>query len=88
MIKTIGVINGNIKYPCVLAHIVEEQRTEKYKIVTYNSRVSVGKPTAGRPRGRPRFVCEDGVVWTGLIWLMTGTRYGFIENCCETLRFF
>ena len=39
LIKTIGVINGNIKYPCVLAHIVEQQRTEKYKIVTYYSRV-------------------------------------------------
>jgi hypothetical protein len=37
-------------------------------------RVLVRKPERKRPLGRPRRRLEDGVVWTGLIWLRIGTR--------------
>jgi hypothetical protein len=38
-------------------------------------RILVGKAEGKRPLGRPRhwWVREDGVVWTGLIWLKIGT---------------
>jgi hypothetical protein len=51
-------------------------------------RIAVGKPAKKRPLGRPRRrwvdnikmdVREiDGVVWTGLIWLRTGTSRGLL----------
>jgi hypothetical protein len=47
-------------------------------------RILVGKPKGKRPLGRPRSKWEDNikmdlreigwVVWTGLIWLRTGTN--------------
>jgi hypothetical protein len=46
-------------------------------------RLLVGKPEGKRPLGRPRsrwvdilgwiFEKWDGVIWTGLVWLRTGT---------------
>jgi hypothetical protein len=50
-------------------------------------RLLVGKPEGKRPVGRPRRMWEDnikmdlrwdGVVWTGLIWLKTGTSGGLL----------
>jgi hypothetical protein len=44
-------------------------------------RLFVGKPEGKRPLGRPRhrlldniwMYLEDGVMWTGLVWLKIGT---------------
>jgi hypothetical protein len=50
-------------------------------------RILVGKPEEKRPLERPRHrrvdnvkmdLREDGVVWTGLIWLRTGTSGGLL----------
>jgi hypothetical protein len=50
-------------------------------------RILVGKPEGKRPLGRPRCrwvdhikmdLIEDGVVWTGLIWLRIGTSGGLL----------
>jgi hypothetical protein len=50
-------------------------------------RILVGKPEGKRPLGRPRrrwvdnikmHLRENGVVWTGLIWLRTGTSVGLL----------
>jgi hypothetical protein len=50
-------------------------------------RILVGKPEGKRPVGRPRRswldsikmdLREDGVVWTGLIWLRIGTSGGLL----------
>jgi hypothetical protein len=43
-------------------------------------RISVEKPEGKRSLGRPRHGWverEDGVVWTGSIWLRIGTSGGF-----------
>jgi hypothetical protein len=46
-------------------------------------RLLVGKPEGKKPLGRPRWrwvdnirmdLVEDGVVWTGLVWLRVGTN--------------
>jgi hypothetical protein len=59
-------------------------RTNKEKRNAY--KILVGKPEGKRPLGRPkrRWVDnikmdhrEDGVVWTGSIWLRIGTSGGF-----------
>jgi hypothetical protein len=48
-------------------------------------RILVGKPEGKSPLGRPRYrwvdnikmdLRQDGVVWTGLIWLRIRTRGG------------
>jgi hypothetical protein len=51
-------------------------------------RVLVGKPEGKRPLGSPRYRWEDNikmdlrviewVVWTGFLWLMTGTSGGLL----------
>jgi hypothetical protein len=53
-------------------------------------RILIGKPEGKRPLGRPRcswvdnivfewiFERQDGVVWTGLIWLRIGTSVGLL----------
>jgi hypothetical protein len=49
--------------------------------------ILVGKPEGKRPLGRPRRrrvdniktdLREDGMVWTGLIWLRLGTSGGLL----------
>jgi hypothetical protein len=53
---------------------VNGEKRNAYKIL-------VGKPEGKRPLGRPRWVDNiqmDGVVWTGLIWLMIGTSGGLL----------
>jgi hypothetical protein len=36
-------------------------------------RILVGKPEGKRPLGRSTLEREDGMVWTGSIWLRIGT---------------
>jgi hypothetical protein len=61
-------------------HVARMGETNAYRIL-------VGKPEGMRPLGRPR--CrwvdsikvdrrEDGMVWTGLIWLRIGTSGGLL----------
>jgi hypothetical protein len=57
-------------------------------------RILVGKPEGKRPLGKPRrrwvdnikiVVREDGMVWTGLIWLRIRTSGGYLVNTVMNL---